>query len=101
MLADDLREQGYAVIEAANADEALAVLRSSVAVDLVMTDVQMPGTIDGFVLAQVVRAERPSVKVVIGSGRVPAPELIEKADAFFLKPYDTVVIVARIKELLA
>lgn len=54
-LADMLEELGYSVLEAANADEAIAILESEPAVTAVVTDVDMPGTMDGLALTFVVR----------------------------------------------
>ncbi len=51
-VADYLRDCGYHVIEASNAQEALSVLTSDIDIDIVFSDVQMPGTIDGFGLAR-------------------------------------------------
>jgi len=100
MITDELRAQGYLVVEAANADEALAVLRSTVAVDLLLTDVRMPGTHDGLDLARLVRAAHPSVKVIIASGQMPDSVASVATDGFFAKPYDVERLVARINGLL-
>lgn len=54
-VADALRSAGLDVIEAATGDEALTVLASSATVDLVFTDIQMPGSTDGLELAQIAR----------------------------------------------
>jgi CheY-like chemotaxis protein len=101
MIADELRSKGFSVVEAANADEALAVLRSSAPVDLVFTDIQMPGTINGLALASLVRTTQPELKIIVASGHSPAYPSRDIADAFFGKPYDVVRVVTRIKELLA
>ena len=53
LLADELRDAGLRVIEAANADEALSIFEAGAQVDLLFTDVQMPGSIDGVELGQV------------------------------------------------
>jgi len=55
-LADALREQGHAVIEAASGDEALSRLASGMRRDLVISDVHMPGELDG--LAVMARLKR-------------------------------------------
>ncbi|MFC5085869.1 response regulator [Microvirga arabica] len=69
VIADYLRECGYKVYEAVNAGEALEVLQSSrVPIDVVFSDVQMPGEIDGFGLARWVRANKPGVQVILTSG---------------------------------
>jgi CheY-like chemotaxis protein len=63
-----LTEQGHRVILASNADEALQRLRDGLRVDLVVSDLVMPGEIDGLGLAQAVRAKWPSVPVLLVSG---------------------------------
>jgi len=95
-----LRAQGLAVIEASNADEALSVLQSSAAVDLLLTDIQLPSSIDGAGLARFVRAKLPDLKLVIASGHPVETDLREAADALFAKPYDVNVVVRRVRALL-
>jgi CheY-like chemotaxis protein len=101
MIADELRDQGYRVIEATQADDALAVLRSGVPVELVLTDVQMPGPLDGLGLARLIRADYPAIKVIIASGRVRGTAIEAGASAFFAKPYDVGALVTAIYRLLA
>jgi CheY-like chemotaxis protein len=93
---DELRANGFTVLEAANGDEALQVLNSPVEVDLVFTDIRMPGRLDGVALAQWLREERPGLKVIIASSNLAAPS----ADAFVLKPYSMLSVLQKIKELL-
>lgn len=99
MIADDLRDAGFVVIEAANADEALTVLRSSTAVDVLLTDIRMPGAMDGLALAAAAREGWPHLKVVVASGFFPERPRPEIVDATFTKPYETRRVVRRIKEL--
>jgi DNA-binding response OmpR family regulator len=100
-IAEELREQGFTVIEAAHADEALAVLQSDTPIDLVLTDVQMPGPLNGIGLARIVRAQFPGIRILVASGRVPQPDTTEGTiDGFFAKPYDYVLLIARIRLLL-
>ena len=72
-----LRECGFDVIEANGADEAVHVLQADVRVDIVFSDVNMPGSMDGFGLAQWVRRERPWLRVILTSGaaRTARPKL--------------------------
>ena len=70
--ADYLRGCGYHIIEVGSGDEAVAVLKTDVRIDVVFTDVSMPGNLNGFGLAQWVRSERPGVRVILTSG-VPEP----------------------------
>lgn len=89
---------GYDVIEAADADEAVAILEARSDVVLVVTDVDMPGSMDGLKLAHAVRDRWPPIKLLVVSGqsRLTAAEL--PVDARFLgKPYS----VAAITEILS
>jgi CheY-like chemotaxis protein len=68
MVADFLRDSGFAVVEAANADEAISIFQSGAEIDLLFSDVKMPGSMDGFDLAQRVCAEWPATKILLTSG---------------------------------
>lgn len=85
-ISDTLRDLGYTVIEAVNADEALAVIRSPVKLDLVLTDMRMPGSIDGAGLVRLLRAELPVMKVVMIAAQAPDIEVRVLLDGFILKP---------------
>lgn len=87
-LASELSEAGFQVVEAANTDEAETVLATGSPVDVLITDVQMPGPRDGMVLAEIVRTTRPTTKIIVASGRPPQSNVATLADAFFSKPYD-------------
>jgi CheY-like chemotaxis protein len=93
---DELRGNGFTVLEATNGDEALQVLNSSEEVDLVFTDIRMPGRRDGVALAQWLRKERPGLKVIIASSNLGA----SGADVFVAKPYSVPTVVQIIRELL-
>ena len=67
-LAHWLREKGHEVLEAATADEALAVLKSIVTVDIVVTDVEMPGSMSGLDLTTHLRESFPTLPVIVVSG---------------------------------
>lgn len=101
LITEELRLAGFTVVEAANADEALTILQSAAPIDLVMTDVRMPGSMDGLGLAEVVRSIRPELKIIVASGHLPTLPASNTVDAFFGKPYDPARVVQRVKELLA
>jgi CheY-like chemotaxis protein len=101
MIAEELRGAGFVVLEALNADEALTMLEGSSSIDLLMTDVMMPGSIDGLGLAAAVRSKWPRLKIVVASVEAPAWPGPGLADAFIGKPYDPARVVRWIKELLA
>jgi CheY-like chemotaxis protein len=82
-----LRELGYDSVPAAHALAALAALGAG-AFDLVVTDVMMPGTMDGLGLAEVIRAAWPETRVVCVSGYAPDPiRLAAICPRFLMKPY--------------
>jgi CheY-like chemotaxis protein len=101
MVADELRDHGFNVVETSNADEALSVLQSQVPVDLLFTDLNMPGQVDALFLATFVRASYPTMKLVIASGQPVGEYLRDVAHATFSKPYDAAVVASRVKALLA
>lgn len=86
MLSDGLRDLGYKVIEAASADEAIVVLHSDIRVDLVLTDMQMPGTMDGSGLVRLIRQTYPFMKVVMVAGQRPEDATIAALDGYLAKP---------------
>jgi len=68
VVAADLRECGFEVVEAGDAEEAIRVPQAGIKVDIVFPDVNMPGSMDGFGLTQWVHRERPGLKIVLTSG---------------------------------
>ena len=99
VVADTLREAGYHVLEAANADEAMALLASFSEIGLVFTDIQMPGAMDGVGLARFIRSTYPDLTVIITSGASLRPNGDEFI-AFVAKPYKPELIAHEVKRLL-
>jgi CheY-like chemotaxis protein len=100
LLSEALRQAGYDVIEAADADEAIEVMQASVGPDVLITDVKMPGSVDGFGLAAYVRRAKPGLKVIVTSGHAGPDGAVGLADAFLPKPYDLGQIVQRVQALM-
>jgi CheY-like chemotaxis protein len=102
MVSEMLRDAGYEVIEACDADEALAVLESAVRVDLIFSDVRMPGSLDGLGLLSVVKATSPALPVIIASAHLePDGGLAAGASQVLLKPYLLNEVVALVRSELA
>jgi CheY-like chemotaxis protein len=99
LLSEALRQAGYDVIEAADADEAIEVMEIAAGPDILITDVRMPGSVDGFGLAAYVRRAKPGLKVIVTSGHAAPDAAIGVADAFLPKPYDLGQIVQRVRAL--
>jgi two-component system, response regulator PdtaR len=81
--ASNLRDAGFEVIEAANAAEALRVL-ARVPVDVLFSDIDMPGNIDGLALAHRSQAD---TRNILTSGAAKAPGDVEEYASFLSKPY--------------
>lgn len=98
MTADELRDRGFDVHEAGSGDEALALIAGGLDVDIVFSDVRMPGRLNGVALAQEVRALRPGVQVVLTSAYLDraAPGI----GAFVAKPYVTADVLRAFDRLL-
>lgn len=101
MTAEFLRMNGYRVVEAINSVEAIVVLCSGTAVDLVFSDVYMPGGFDGFALAEWIAKQCPQVSVLITSAAPgEAARAAGQALEFMEKPYDLEVLLLKIKLML-
>ena len=100
VIADRLREANYKVIESSNGDQAIAVLRSDTKVHAVISDVRMPGSLDGIGLAKVVKSELPEVKIVLVSGHLRPLDHLVELDGFFAKPYDVDRVIRHVQALL-
>jgi DNA-binding response OmpR family regulator len=102
-IADYLRDCGYQVFEAGDAAEAQIVLNAGTSVDVVFSDVQLPGGMDGFGLARWIRQHHPGVQVLLTSGRVNeahrAAELCDDGP-LLAKPYGEDEVLRRIELLL-
>ena len=101
VISDELAALGFRVIQAASADEALRVLEAGILIDLIVTDVRMPGTLDGLELARRVRLNWPRLKVIVVSGDLPSTPSDGSADLFFAKPYNSAYVCDAVKQLLA
>jgi CheY-like chemotaxis protein len=102
-LSEYLQGCGYDVIEAPSADHATEILSTKPEIELVMTDVRMPGTMDGFALARWVRENGLDIPVIICSGNSNKAEAAERLCAkepFLAKPYDLEAAAAQIREAL-
>lgn len=85
-LADCLADEGYAVLEAANVLEAVAVLGRH-RIDALITDVDMPGALNGFDLMRLVNSYSAGVAVIVTSGGHTAAEIEKEHVGFLAKPY--------------
>ncbi len=88
-IVDHLEEQGFSVLEAGNADEAVAILSNNTTIQILFTDIDMPGEMDGIRLAAAVRDRWPPIKIVITSGhKRPLSSELPDGAQFISKPYN-------------
>ena len=101
-LAEALADEGFQVIEAASGDEALAALLANPGIALLLTDIQLPGKLDGVALARSARQHLPQIPVIFMTGR---PDSLSRnatspGDVFIAKPYLPSEVCAAARRLL-
>jgi two-component system, response regulator PdtaR len=83
-----LEDAGFWVLEAQNGAEALEILSRHSEVSILMTDVRMPGLLDGLALVARVRIDHPAIRSIVVSGHTTAMEASDAGAMGFLpKPY--------------
>ncbi|WP_068094599.1 response regulator [Novosphingobium rosa] len=99
---DILEDAGFRVLDAGNADEAIAVLQSHDEVSLLFSDIDMPGSMNGLELAHVVHDRWPNIRLLLTSGhRQPTQDQIPDDGRFMRKPWGEQALMAKIREILA
>ena len=98
---DIVEDAGFTPIEAVNADEALAILESRSDIELLFTDIQMPGSMDGLRLAYAVHERWPSIKIILVSGKLTLADAEKPTDSrFFGKPLEVKQMIAEMQEMI-
>ena len=100
-LAGTLRAAGWTVVEAANADEALRILDAGMAIDLLITDLRMPGMMDGRGLVTAWRGRTGRSPVIVVSAEPREAALMAAVDGYFDKPFQGGLLRQRATELLS
>ena len=99
---ETIEKAGFAVIQAGNADEAIAILEVRTDIHVVFTDIQMPGSMDGLKLARAVRGRWPPIKIVATSGRLHLDKTdLPEGGRFLPKPYSPAEVTGVLRELTA
>jgi CheY-like chemotaxis protein len=90
LVADALSTSGFLVHEVTTADEALEYIDSGAAIDVLFTDINLPGGMNGAELATRARQMRPEMPIVYASGRYKLSEIapLVPRSLFMAKPYD-------------
>src|SRR5450755_1844272 len=98
---DMVEDAGFTPVEAINADDALAILESRSDIELLFTDIQMPGSMDGLKLAYAVHKRWPLIKIILVSGQLSLTDSDKPADSrFFGKPLDVKRMIAELQDML-
>jgi CheY-like chemotaxis protein len=98
---DMVEAAGFEVIEAADADAAIAILEQRSDIHLIFTDIDIPGSMDGLKLAHFVKGRWPPIKIIATSGRAKITENdLPEGSRFLPKPYAAATIKSAIHELV-
>ena len=103
LIVDVLRDHGYLVLEAADGPEGLAILLGETPLDLVISDIGLPG-LGGREMTEVARARRPDLKIILITGHAqddPRAGLLSAAATLITKPFAMDALVARVGAMLA
>jgi CheY-like chemotaxis protein len=99
-IVQDLEDAGFDVFEAENASAAIDQLNHNSRIQVMFSDVDMPGGVDGLKLAALVRDRWPPIKIIITSGHHDLSKLImPEVELFLPKPYTPELVVASILEV--
>ena len=103
-LADHLESAGFEVKETGSADRAIDLLKEGVVVDVIVTDVQMPGWNDGIALALWVKEHHPHIKLIIISGAMDSAPQLQKLGSegiIIPKPYSVEAVASLAHDLIS
>lgn len=101
-IVDVLFDAHFEALEVCSADEAVQLLQARDDIDALLTDVEMPGKMDGLALAQEARRGWPYLAIIVMSGRpLPYGHTLPERASFYAKPCNMTEVLARLRELLA
>jgi CheY-like chemotaxis protein len=98
---DLIESAGFEVIEARDADHAIEILNARRDIRIVVTDIEMPGSMDGLKLAAAIRDRWPPIEIIVTSGRVrPSADALPTRGVFISKPYNENNLVRAMREFI-
>ncbi|MCV9966763.1 response regulator [Pararhizobium sp. BT-229] len=99
-IVEELEDAGFEVFEASNAAQAIEILIANSRIEVMFTDVDMPGGVDGLKLAASVRDRWPPIKIIVTSGhRSIDVDALPVEARFMAKPYDPNAVIRSIGEM--
>jgi len=97
-----VEDAGYEVVEAVDADQAVAILENRTDIQIVFTDVDMPGSMDGLKLAACVRGRWPPIEIIVTSGHHRQGDVtLPQGSVFLPKPYEGPQLVETLQRVAA
>jgi len=100
LIVQELADAGFAVIEADTGENAIAILDAGRPIDVLFTDIRLPGHVDGWEIARHARHHRPEIPVIYASGYT-LDRSAQVPDSLYLgKPYRTESVVVEIERCL-
>ncbi|WP_264050384.1 response regulator [Methylobacterium flocculans] len=97
----DLEDAGFSVFPAATAEAAMTILRTEASIDILFTDIRLPGEMDGWQLAEAARTLRPGLPVIYATGFTQTPPRLIAGSLFFTKPYRAAALIKAIRSFEA
>ncbi|HEX2134853.1 MAG TPA: response regulator [Microvirga sp.] len=95
-IVEELREAGFEVVEAATGEEAVQLCET---IDVLFTDIRLPGSLTGWDIAERCRAARPNLPVIYATGYSHVEPRRVPGSVFFRKPYRAANVIRAIREL--
>ena len=95
----EFADAGYDVLEAGDGAEAIALLESNAGIDLLFTDIRLPGLIDGWDIAERARALLPALPVIYATGFNAEETTPVDGGRMFHKPYRPLAIIEAARQL--
>ena len=100
IIAAEVEEEGFTVIRAMTAEAALDILQGSANVDLLFTDIRLPGRMNGWLLAEKARQLRGDLPILYATGYTEqSPREVDRT-RFFVKPYRVAAVVKAIRTIV-
>jgi CheY-like chemotaxis protein len=99
-IASYLRSRDFTVLEAGNAHEAMQLMDADPSIDLVFSDISMPGSLNGIELARWIRLSKSRVRVLLTSGTANNIQIASRENAVVEKPYHPSDVEMNIRRLL-
>jgi signal transduction histidine kinase len=101
LITEALADNGYRCVEARDGREAIAIAESGQRIDLLLTDIGLPGGMDGLTLAAYLRSRHPGLKVLFASGHAEADLALTQGAPLLQKPFDMNRLMVEVRQVLA